>query len=314
MTITYNALSQEEFERRVRLVTPDLKILTKYDGFNRKVLVQDKFGICEVSPASLFMSTPTIQCAVDKTSYWLNKVGTLHNGKYDYSKVVYTHNNKKVIIICPVHGEFLQSPVSHVDHGCCQCAKENTKGGHGGLNVVTAERKKDEWENKPAYVYHIKLESENESFYKVGITTQDLQKRFRNLYPYTYEVLSYIPTNLYEAVKLEKDILKSAKKSNYQPAVKFDGYTECFTTEIDINIFLKRSNLIKEYTSNIERYKYSITDCERTLDGYQKRIKDLEDKLLEKEKELAEKVNTINSLQNSIFGAEEAVKALTELI
>jgi len=243
--IRYNSLTHEEFEERVRKVSPHINILTKYDGFNRKIWVQDWYGVCQLTPASLLLSTPTIQCAVDKTSYWLNRVGTLHNGKYDYSKMIYEGNHKKVTIICPKHGEFLQAPSTHVKHGCCKCAKENTKGGHGGLNLVTAERKKDEWENKPAYVYHIKLDSENESFYKVGITTQDLQKRFGNLTPYTYEVLNYVTTNLYEAVKLERSVLELTKNCKYLPSVKFDGYTECFSTTVP-----EIDNILLSYTNN----------------------------------------------------------------
>jgi len=245
MTMTYNALTHEEFEERVRKVSPDLKILGRYTGCDGKVLVEDQYGLCNIRATGLWKARPTIESAIDKTSYWLNKVGLLHGGKYDYSKMVYVSNHRKVIIICPEHGEFLQRPSSHVKNGCCQCAKENTKGGHGGLNLVTAERKKDEWENKPAYVYHIKLNSENESFYKVGITTQDLQKRFGNLTPYTYEVLNYVTTNLYEAVKLERSVLELTKDCKYLPSVKFDGYTECFSTTVpEIN------DILLSYTNN----------------------------------------------------------------
>ena len=48
----------------------------------------------------------------------------VHGDRYDYSKVVYTSNRNKVIIICPEHGEFLQSPNSHSKgQGCPVCAR-----------------------------------------------------------------------------------------------------------------------------------------------------------------------------------------------
>jgi len=247
MTTTYNSLSHEEFVQRVNEFNPDLKILSRYDGINRKVLVEDEYGLLNVVAHSLFESPPTIQVAIDKTEYWKNKynVKEFHNYKYDYSKTEYKGAHTKMIIICPEHGEFLQDPSNHAKgHGCWECCKSEIKGGHGGLNLVTAERKKEEWENKPAYVYHIRLDSENESFYKVGITTQDLQKRFGNLTPYTYEVLNYVTTNLYEAVKLERSVLELTKDCKYLPAVRFDGYTECFSStvpEID-NILLSYSD------------------------------------------------------------------------
>lgn len=46
--------------------------------------------------------------------------------EYDYSKVEYKTNKSKVIIICKIHGEFLQKPASHLaGYGCKKCAVEN---------------------------------------------------------------------------------------------------------------------------------------------------------------------------------------------
>lgn len=53
----------------------------------------------------------------------IDKANQIHGGKYDYSKVVYKNTDTKVIIICPVHGEFLQTPYHHINRGqgCTQC-------------------------------------------------------------------------------------------------------------------------------------------------------------------------------------------------
>lgn len=46
----------------------------------------------------------------------------VHGDKYDYSKVVYINNRKKVIIICPIHGEFQQNIDNHLKgSGCKNC-------------------------------------------------------------------------------------------------------------------------------------------------------------------------------------------------
>lgn len=46
-----------------------------------------------------------------------------HGEKYDYSKVEYTDSLTKVCIICPIHGEFWQTPQAHVrGNGCPKCA------------------------------------------------------------------------------------------------------------------------------------------------------------------------------------------------
>ena len=47
----------------------------------------------------------------------------IHGNKYNYSKVVYTKAKDKVCIICPIHGEFWQSPNHHLrGDGCPLCA------------------------------------------------------------------------------------------------------------------------------------------------------------------------------------------------
>ena len=52
----------------------------------------------------------------------------IHGDKYDYSNVNYTNSQTKVCIICPEHGEFWQTPVSHLQGcGCRKCADNFTK-------------------------------------------------------------------------------------------------------------------------------------------------------------------------------------------
>ena len=45
-----------------------------------------------------------------------------HNDKYDYSKSVYINSRTKLIIICPIHGEFSKRPAEHTSgEGCPKC-------------------------------------------------------------------------------------------------------------------------------------------------------------------------------------------------
>jgi len=60
------------------------------------------------------------------TTNWLSRFkkrsAEIHKNKYDYSKFEYTSAKTKGIIICPVHGEFLQNANSHMDgRGCPKC-------------------------------------------------------------------------------------------------------------------------------------------------------------------------------------------------
>lgn len=62
---------------------------------------------------------------------FVEKAKKIHGYKYDYSKVEYKDWNTKVCIICPEHGEFWQTPISHIakhQHcGCPECGKISSK-------------------------------------------------------------------------------------------------------------------------------------------------------------------------------------------
>ena len=60
------------------------------------------------------------------TEEFINKAKEVHGDKYDYSKVEYINCKTKVCIICPIHGEFWQSPEKHINRcqGCGKCADE----------------------------------------------------------------------------------------------------------------------------------------------------------------------------------------------
>ena len=48
----------------------------------------------------------------------------MHGNKYDYSETVFNKMHEKVVIICPEHGEFLQTPSKHINgQGCPKCGK-----------------------------------------------------------------------------------------------------------------------------------------------------------------------------------------------
>lgn len=46
----------------------------------------------------------------------------IHNNKYNYIKVIYINGWTKICIICPIHGEFWQTPEDHLSgRGCPGC-------------------------------------------------------------------------------------------------------------------------------------------------------------------------------------------------
>lgn len=58
------------------------------------------------------------------TEEFIRKAKLVHGCFYDYSKVVYKSAKDKITIICPIHGEFEQTPSTHLNgRGCPKCGR-----------------------------------------------------------------------------------------------------------------------------------------------------------------------------------------------
>ena len=59
------------------------------------------------------------------TEQFIEDARRVHGNKYNYDKVKYENNKTKVIITCPKHGDFLQTPNKHLlGRGCPKCCNE----------------------------------------------------------------------------------------------------------------------------------------------------------------------------------------------
>ena len=78
------------------------------------------------------------------TEQFIEKAKKVHGDKYDYSKVVYVNSQTKVCIICPIHGEFSQTPNAHLrGQGCPTC------NGHPKLTIdIVKQRCFEKYGNK----------------------------------------------------------------------------------------------------------------------------------------------------------------------
>ena len=59
------------------------------------------------------------------TEEFIDMARMVHGDKYDYSKVDYISIDRKVTIVCPIHGEFRQTPKDHIynKRGCVKCSQ-----------------------------------------------------------------------------------------------------------------------------------------------------------------------------------------------
>lgn len=64
----------------------------------------------------------------DTTESFIEKAKHVHGDKFNYSNTVYLNNWTKLSIICPIHGEFLQTPNDHLDGcGCPKCNRSHNE-------------------------------------------------------------------------------------------------------------------------------------------------------------------------------------------
>lgn len=108
--------------------------LVNYINATTKVqIICPKHGIFEQQPSNHLFGQRCIKCMGDNvrnarisnTEDFIKKAKKVHGNKYDYSLVRYKTGKDKVIIICPTHGEFLQTPFAHsspsMKQGCPYC-------------------------------------------------------------------------------------------------------------------------------------------------------------------------------------------------
>ncbi len=85
-------------------------------------------GEFEQTPAKHLLGQGCPNCGGRKkltTEEFLERAKKVHGDKYDYSKVMYINNSTKVTIDCPIHGEFEQTPTSHLSGtGCAKCSRK----------------------------------------------------------------------------------------------------------------------------------------------------------------------------------------------
>lgn len=85
-----------------------------------------------LTPSQLLRNVGCPKCTNDKLTQlktnkenFIKESNEVHQNKYDYSKVDYKGVTTKVKIICPVHGEFWQTPRVHLNGcGCPKCGLE----------------------------------------------------------------------------------------------------------------------------------------------------------------------------------------------
>lgn len=170
----------------------------------------------------------------------------------DLAKTISKRSNKKVILICPNCGaEKMSSPNNLVRRGfSCENCNPNygiTRENKGMFNETIVERNKEDYKKETTTLYVIKCFDDDELFFKIGITSRGLNRRFSSskYIKYEYESLHQERLNLYDASIIESKLHKLYKGNSYTPLKKFGGWTECFS-EINLDEIKRIINDYKE--------------------------------------------------------------------
>lgn len=163
------------------------------------------------------------------TEEFINKSKQIHGDKYDYSKVHYISNKYKVIIGCPIHGDFLQSPDKHLSGcGCRKCADVYT---------ANVRRKTTEW------------------FIKESIKIHGLK--------YDYSKVNY--TGIYNKVEIicyeHGNFFQSPRKH-----LLGHGCQKCVSYKLENTISLLLDNNNIKYNKNYKEFKWLINDINHSLE------------------------------------------------
>lgn len=139
----------------------------KYD-YSKINYINNHIKICIICPKhGKFYQTPANhlqgcgcpECAKNSKltiEKFIEKANKVHKNKYNYSKVTYKNSRTKICIVCPIHGEFSQSPSAHLQgHGCPKCGKENLSKklsqGNSGMGKIFINKANKIHKNKYDY-------------------------------------------------------------------------------------------------------------------------------------------------------------------
>lgn len=139
----------------------------------------------------------------------------INGDKYDYSKVEYINNRIKVVIVCPIHGEFKQTPSGHLEGKQCNlCRIDSLKSlvcGEGindlntGISVYdkTADKSYIIWVSMLRRCYSTKSLKDNPTYIGCSVCKEwKLYSKFK----------IWCDKHYIEGYALDKDIIKKGNK------------------------------------------------------------------------------------------------------
>lgn len=191
-------------------------------------------GLCNMRKANLGDKNPMYRTAEQHKLDFTR----IHKTQYIYNKTDFNKSSKESnVVTCRKHGDFIITIGNHKQgRGCPECAKVKNRENTLGWQYTRWENFGNKSKNFKGFkLYEIECTSDTETFYKVGKTYVNINKRFgKSKFPYTYKVLNIVEGDANYISKLEEYYKKSMKEHKYIPLKSFGGMHECFSKPINI--------------------------------------------------------------------------------
>lgn len=116
--------------------------LVDYDGMFKKIkIICSEHGVFEQTPKNHVEGKECGKChgRNQTTDEIIERFKIIHKNMYDYSKTIYKNMKENITIICKKHGEFLQTPDTHIRG--CGCPKCKSSKGESSIQNILADNK-----------------------------------------------------------------------------------------------------------------------------------------------------------------------------
>lgn len=156
-----------------------------------------------------------------------------YNNKYNLDNIWYRTKEYKIYVNCPLHELFDIKPSTFLEsRGCPKCKDKP-------LEYIETKEKFFDYtkylKENESFLYCVKLINKEtlESFYKIGVTYQNIYKRLSTKYFEIQPILMYIVSSN-DVYNVEQFLHNILKEYSYRPLFIQSGNTECY--RIDSNI------------------------------------------------------------------------------
>lgn len=197
------------------------------------------------------------------TSEFIERARKVHGDKYDYSKAQYVNSQTKVCIVCPIHGEFWQTPKNHLQkHGCPMCKAEQQKTllfgwGKNDLFMESNTKAHRTWQSMLSRCYSESYRRKFTSY--IGCTVCNEWLTFSNFKKWFEE--HYV-----DGWELDKDILVKGNKV-YSPE------TCCFVPQEINRLLTKAKKRRGKYPIGVSKhYNSFVAYCQQGLGQRRERL------------------------------------------